>query len=132
MIRKMTCIICPNGCDLEAQVADRKCESVSGNLCPKGAQYAAQEVEEPKRTIASSVTVKNGVLPLTSVRLNRAVPKEKIFDVMEAVRRIVLNAPVHAGDIAAEDVLRLGSDLIVTKGVESREPGQNVRKDQRA
>ena len=82
MIRKMTCIICPNGCDLEAQVADRKCESVSGNLCPKGAQYAAQEVEEPKRTIASSVTVKNGVLPLTSVRLNRAVPKEKIFDVM--------------------------------------------------
>ena len=37
MIRKMTCIICPNGCDLEAQVADRKCESVSGNLCPKGA-----------------------------------------------------------------------------------------------
>ena len=132
MIRKMTCIICPKGCDLEAQVADRKCESVSGNLCPKGAQYAAQEVEEPKRTIASSVTVKNGVLPLTSVRLNRAVPKEKIFDVMEAVRRIVLNAPVHAGDIAAEDVLRLGSDLIVTKSVESREPGQNVRKDQRA
>ena len=132
MIRKMTCIICPNGCDLEAQVADGKCESVSGNLCSKGAQYAAQEVEEPKRTIASSVTVKNGVLPLTSVRLNRAVPKEKIFDVMEAVRRIVLNAPVHAGDIAAEDVLGLGSDLIVTKSVESREPGQNVRKDQRA
>ena len=85
-----------------------------------------------KWNIASSVAVKNGVLPLTSVRLNRAVPKEKIFDVMEAVRRIVLNAPVHAGDIAAEDVLGLGSDLIVTKSVESREPGQNVRKDQRA
>ena len=121
MIRKMTCIICPNGCDLEAQITDGKCESVSGNLCPKGAQYAAQEVEEPKRTIASSVTVKNGVLPLVSVRLNRAVPKEKIFNVMEAVRRIVLDAPVYAGDIASENILGLGSDLIVTKNVERAE-----------
>ena len=121
MIRKMTCIICPNGCDLEAQITDGKCESVSGNLCPKGAQYAAQEVEEPKRTIASSVTVKNGVLLLASVRLNRAVPKEKIFNVMEEVRRIVLDAPVYAGDIASENILGLGSDLIVTKNVERAE-----------
>ena len=45
MIRKMTCIVCPNGCELEAEIVDGKCISVSGNLCPKGAQYAAQEVE---------------------------------------------------------------------------------------
>ena len=82
MIRKMTCIVCPNGCELEAEIVDGKCISVSGNLCPKGAQYAAQEVEAPKRTIESSVAVKNGVLPLVSVRLNRAVPKEKLFEVM--------------------------------------------------
>lgn len=118
MIRKMTCIVCPNGCDLEADIVDGRCVSVSGNLCPKGAQYAAQEVEEPKRTIASSVIVRNGVLPLVSVRLNRAVPKERIFDVMEKVRQITLDAPVHAGDIVAENILGLGSDLIVTKNVE--------------
>ena len=58
MIRKMTCIVCPNGCELEAEIVDGKCISVSGNLCPKGAQYAAQEVEAPKRTIASSVAEK--------------------------------------------------------------------------
>ena len=80
MIRKMTCIVCPNGCELEAEIVD-------GNLCPKGAQYAAQEVEAPKRTIASSVAVKNGVLPLVSVRLNRAVPKEKLFEVMAEIRK---------------------------------------------
>ena len=50
MIRKMTCIVCPNGCELEAEIVDGKCISVSGNLCPKGAQYAAQEVEAPKRS----------------------------------------------------------------------------------
>ena len=37
MIRKMTCIVCPNGCELEAEIVDGKCISVSGNLCPKGA-----------------------------------------------------------------------------------------------
>ena len=38
MIRKMTCIVCPNGCELEAEIVDGKCISVSGNLCPKGAE----------------------------------------------------------------------------------------------
>lgn len=120
MIRKMTCIVCPNGCELEAEIVDGKCVSVSGNLCPKGAQYAAQEVEAPKRTIASSVAVKNGVLPLVSVRLNRAVPKEKLFEVMAEIRKLSLNAPVHTGDLILENILGLGSDLIATKNVEKQ------------
>ena len=109
MIRKMTCIVCPNGCELEAEIVDGKCISVSGNLCPKGAQYAAQEVE-----------VKNGVLPLVSVRLNRAVPKEKLFEVMAEIRKLSLNAPVHTGDLIVENILGLGSDLIATKNVEKQ------------
>ena len=120
MIRKMTCIVCPNGCELEAEIVDGKCISVSGNLCLKGAQYAAQEVEAPKRTIASSVAVKNGVLPLVSVRLNRAVPKEKLFEVMAEIRKLSLNAPVHTGDLIVENILGLGSDLIATKNVEKQ------------
>lgn len=76
MIRKMTCIVCPNGCELEAEIVDGKCISVSGNLCPKGAQYAAQEVEAAEAYDRKlPVAVKNGVLPLVSVRLNRAVPE---------------------------------------------------------
>ena len=118
MKRNMTCIVCPNGCELEVEIENGKFVSVSGNLCPRGAQYAAQEVEAPKRTIASSVTVKNGTLPLVSVRLNRPVPKEKIFDVMAEIRKISLEAPVHAGTVVIEDVLGLGSDVIVTKNVD--------------
>lgn len=118
MIRKITCIVCPNGCELEAEIQDGKCVRVNGNFCQKGAQYAAQEVEEPKRTIASSVAVKDGTLPLVSVRLNRAVPKEKIFDVMTEIRTLSLNAPVHAGDVIVENILGLQSDLIATKNVE--------------
>ena len=105
---------------LAAEIVDGKCIFVSGNLCPKGAQYAAQEVEAPKRTIASSVAVRNGVLPLVSVRLNRAVPKEKLFEVMAEIRKLSLNAPVHTGDLIVENILGLGSDLIATKNVEKQ------------
>lgn len=62
----------------------------------------------------------NGVLPLVSVRLNRAVPKEKLFEVMAEIRKLSLNAPVHTGDLIVENILGLGSDLIATKNVEKQ------------
>lgn len=118
MKRMMTCIICPNGCDLEVDVEDGKVSSITGNLCPRGKAYALQEIESPKRTIASSVRVNGGVLPLVSVRLNRAVDKDKIFEVMKEINKISLSAPVHVGDVVVENILNLGSDLIATKNVE--------------
>ena len=118
MKRMMTCIICPNGCDLEVDVEDGKVSSVAGNLCPRGKAYALQEIESPKRTIASSVRVNGGVLPLVSVRLNRAVDKDKICEVMKEINKISLSAPVHVGDVVVENILNLGSDLIATKNVE--------------
>ena len=118
MKRMMTCIICPNGCDLEVDVEDGKVSLVTGNLCPRGKAYALQEIESPKRTIASSVRVNGGVLPLVSVRLNRAVDKDKIFEVMKEINKISLSAPVHVGDVVVENILNLGSDLIATKNVE--------------
>lgn len=116
-IRTFTCIICPNGCDLEAKVRDGKLVEVGGAACPKGEGYVRQELEDPRRNIATSVLVEGGELPLASVRLTAPIPKGKIMDVMEEVKRIHLKAPVHAGQIVARDVLGLGSDVIATKHV---------------
>ena len=76
MLKKYTCIICPNGCEIEAEVLDGEIKSVSGFTCKRGEEYVRQEILAPKRTIASSVAVKNGELPVTSVRITKAVPKE--------------------------------------------------------
>ena len=44
MIQKYTCIVCPNGCDIEVEINDAKqVEKVTGNLCPKGEEYVRQE-----------------------------------------------------------------------------------------
>lgn len=117
MKRTFTCIVCPNGCEIDAEYEGTEVRSVSGQLCPKGKAYVVQELVDPRRTIATSVRVTGGTLPLTSVRLTKPVPKDRIFDVMDAINGKVLAAPVAIGDVVIENVLNLGSDVIVTKNV---------------
>lgn len=118
MKRTFTCIVCPNGCEMEAEYEGTSVLSVTGNLCPKGKAYVTQELVDPRRTIASSVRVTGGILPLTSVRITNAIPKDRIFDVMAEINKQTLTAPVHIGDVVIHNVLGLGSDVIVTKHIE--------------
>lgn len=82
--------------------------------------YVRQELTAPRRTIASSVLVKGGELPLTSVRLTNAIPKDMIFPIMDQIRKIVLTAPVRSGTIALHNVCGPDSDVIVTKNVNTK------------
>ena len=118
MKRTYTCIICPNGCEVEAEYEGTQVLSVTGNLCPKGKTYVTQELMDPRRTIATSVRVEGGALPLVSVRLTNAIPKDRIFDVMHEINRRVLTAPVQIGYVVVKNILGFDSDVIVTKNVE--------------
>lgn len=117
MNKVLTCILCPNGCEFKIEYNDAGLISVDGNLCDKGAAYAEQEIKNPMRNIASSVFVKNGDMPLCSVRLSAPIPKDRIFDVMEEIRKVSVEAPVKAGDIIIKNVLDLGSDVIATRDI---------------
>ena len=46
MLKEFTCIICPNGCEIEAEIADGKILSLEGAACPKGEAYVRQELTE--------------------------------------------------------------------------------------
>ena len=125
--RTFTCIICPNGCTVETEFDGTRILSVSGNRCKRGLEYVTQELTDPRRTIASSVTVENGTLPLCSVRLTAPVPKKEIFHVMEEIRKIHLTAPTHAGDVLIHNVCGYESDVIATKSIPVSEmPGKPV------
>lgn len=118
MVRHFTCIMCPMGCDLTAETEENTGNIlVTGNTCPKGREYAVQELTDPRRSIASSVLVEGGELPLVSVRLDRPIPKGRIFDVMQVIQQQRLAAPVQAGQIVVKNVLGLQSNLIATKTV---------------
>lgn len=117
MLENYTCIICPNGCQITAEIEGTNIISISGATCPKGEAYVRQEITCPQRTIATSVPVKNGELPLASVRLTKAIPKEKIFEAMNIIKEIKLEAPVKIGTVIVKDILNTSSDVIITKNV---------------
>lgn len=117
MTKLYTCICCPNGCDIQVEKEDNKLISFSGNKCKKGEDYVKQEITSPYRTIASSVLVKGGNMPLASVRTTKAIPKDKIFAVMDEIRKVVVTAPVEEGAVIIKNVLGLESDIIVTRSV---------------
>lgn len=117
MKKTFTCIICPNGCEIETEFEARNIKTVTGAACKRGEEYVKQELTDPQRNIATSVLVAGGELPLVSVRLSRMIPKEKIFAVMEEIKKVRLTAPVHSGQVVLKNVLGLGSDVIATKNV---------------
>ena len=119
MLRTFTCIVCPNGCEIQVELEGKEIQSITGHTCDKGKEYVTQELTAPKRSVTSSVTVTGGELPLASVRTDGTIPKERIFDAMTEIRKVSLTAPVKAGDVVIADVLGLGVDVIVTKSVEA-------------
>ncbi len=119
MLRSFTCIMCPQGCDINVTLDDGAIVKIDGNRCAKGADYVTQEIERPMRNIATSVLVDGGELPLASVRLSDVIPKNRIFDVMDQIRAVEVSAPVHEGDVVIPNVLGLGADVIITKDVEA-------------
>ena len=115
MNRTITCIICPRGCMLEAEIRDEKV-FVTGNFCPRGVAYAEDECMHPTRTVTSSLRVENRVDTMVSVKTVNPILKENIFDLMEMLRSRTVNAPVKLGDILIKDVF--GTDIIATKNID--------------
>lgn len=120
MLKDYFCIICPNGCEITAETEKGEILSLSGAKCKRGNEYVKQELIDPRRNIATSVLLLDGELPLVSVRVTNSIPKDQIFQVMEEIKKIKLQAPVVSGQIAIENVLGLGSDVIITKNVSKK------------
>ncbi|HOQ00852.1 MAG TPA: DUF1667 domain-containing protein [Acetivibrio clariflavus] len=114
--KQMTCIVCPNGCELE--VTYENSVIVKNALCPKGVEYARNELINPVRFLTSTVKVAGGVLPLVSVRSNKPVPKGKLIEIVQMLKNIELKAPVQFYQIVCKDVLGTGADIIATRSVD--------------
>jgi len=119
--RTVTCILCPNGCELDIRFSGEPTPEsieVEGNLCPRGVDYAIEEILHPKRTLTTSVLVRDGTEPQASVKTVCPIPREKLLDARTALQRLTLDAPVAIGDVIFQDVAGTGIDVIVTRAVD--------------
>lgn len=115
MVKEMTCIVCPNGCNLTVNIGDEI--TVTGNTCKRGEAFGKAEVTNPMRTITSSVRTTFKDTPMVSVRVSDEIPKDMIFKVMDEINKIVLDKRVKHGYKVIENVLNLGVDIIVTSDI---------------
>ena len=111
MVREMTCIVCPLGCQLKIELEEGKVKSVSGNTCPRGEKYANEECTHPMRTITTTVRCTNG--QILSVKTDRTIPKEKMFEAVQIINKANPVLPICAGDVIIEDVF--GAKVVATR-----------------
>ncbi|MCX7710516.1 MAG: DUF1667 domain-containing protein [Clostridia bacterium] len=117
-LKEMTCIVCPNSCRLRVAYNDKKVTEVSDALCRKGIEYAENEIFNPVRSLTTTVKVKNGILPLVSVRSNKPIPKDKIMEAVKLVKALELEAPVRQHQAVLNNILGTGADIITTREIE--------------
>ena len=113
----LTCIICPMGCSMEVEVetnasGQKKVLSVKDNGCKRGEQYAAKELQNPTRTLTTTIKVEGGELPLVPVKTAGEVPKASLLQCMEVVRRASCKVPVKRGDVLIYDLLGTGVNVV--------------------
>lgn len=117
--RTLTCIGCPLGCQITVELENGAAVRITGNTCPRGAAYAGKEVTTPARIVTSTVRVVNGTLPVVSVKTKGEIPKEKIFDCVNALRTVKVTAPVRIGQVLLENAAGTGVGIVATKDVET-------------
>ncbi len=118
MIKKMTCIQCPKSCSLTVDIENCRVVKVSGNLCPRGEEYAAAEIEDPRRILTATVLARGLSLKMIPVRTDQPIPRAKMGEAAAEIKKIRADRPLKAGDILVENFLNLGVRLIATRGAE--------------
>ncbi len=112
---KMICITCPMGCTIEVTHEGETLLNVDGNTCARGKKYVQEELRDPRRMVATTVKVKNGLHPLVPVYTQAPFPKPRIFELLDALREVTVTAPVSLNQVVLADALGTGIDVVTSR-----------------
>ncbi|WP_105617595.1 DUF1667 domain-containing protein [Vallitalea okinawensis] len=119
-VREMVCIVCPVGCHMKVTSNEGQVTKVEGNSCKRGIGYAEAECTHPTRTLTTTMRIKNGEVPMISVKTDEPVPKSLLMACMEAINKAKIQAPIHVGDKIIENILDTGSNIVATRNCERK------------
>lgn len=107
---KLTCIMCPVGCQLEVEKNNKKV-TVTGNACPRGAIFGEKEVTHPERIVTTVKLTKYGVL---SLKTDKSVPKKLIVRILQEIKQIEVKNKPKIGDAIINNIMLTGANVVVT------------------
>ena len=112
MTRELICIVCPKGCPMKVELNGKEILSVEGFTCPRGKKYAIDECTHPMRTVTTTArTDRGGVI---TVKTDKTIPKEKMFDLMKEINRATVKPPARIGDVVLQNVVGTDANVVVT------------------
>ncbi len=120
MTRDLTCISCPVGCLMTAEVRADGSISVTGNQCARGAQYARDELVDPRRVVTATCRTGSPLHPRLPVRTRQPCPKDAIPSILEAISRLEVPLPVRLGDVLGTVN---GVEIVATRSLERAPTG---------
>ena len=121
---QFNCTTCPSECLLTVEVerdadgAVAAVRSVTGNSCPRGYKFAHQELTCPMRVLTTTVAVSGGDEALLPVRTAEAIPLELHAQAMALIRGLVVNAPIHMGDVILPNLLDTNIGLVASMDID--------------
>lgn len=98
----VTCTICPNGCQVKW---NEESGSYIGNKCPRGANFAEQELNTPMRTITTTVKTNDEKRILVPVRSAFPVGKEYVLSAIQALNSVRADSSAKIGDVVFDKVV---------------------------
>ena len=115
-MKDLICIMCPKGCHLK--VDEEHGYTVTGNRCPRGAEYGHNELKNPPRVIPSTVRLRSKSACRLPVKTDGQIPKYMMKEAMRLLDKVEVTAPVHVGDVVVDNIFRTGVHFVATKTVE--------------
>ena len=114
-MKELVCIVCPKGCRLH--VDEENNYAVTGNSCPRGAEYGHNEIKNPTRVLTSTVKLNGGLYRRCPIKTDIAVPKAKLMEIMKLLNHVELTAPVKIGQVVIPMVAGTNANIVVTKNL---------------
>lgn len=118
MRKDIICTICPRGCTISVEGDKDSITSVTGYGCKRGEVYATAEFTSPVRILTTTVKIDGHDNDLLPVRSSAPLPKDKILDCMEVIKKTVVKVPVAQYDVVVENILETGVNIVATKDSE--------------
>jgi len=115
-LKKITCIVCPNGCKLTITEENEEL-FIEGNKCKRGREFGINEIKNPLRSIASTVNTIYKEMPRLPVRTDGLIPKNRIFNVMGEISKVIITEPIDINEVIIENVLNTGVNIISTSSL---------------
>jgi len=116
LTNKVTCIICPKSCIIEAKKEDDGI-TLAGDSCSRGKKYAIVEITDPRRIFTSTVLISGANLKVVPVRTTKPIKKNDWVNAKKIIDKLKLDAPLEFGRIIVSDFLEKGIDLIITREI---------------